>query len=117
MLYFYCKPLQIEFCKKYATIKPKKKVKSVIPTKVEISVDEKFIKDEIRRQIDASMIAQLWFCDAIKIAELTCLSVRFLEEHVFSDVRMKAIEIKRSRKRLWKAEKALEVIEQIFQEW
>ncbi|MGG2110971.1 hypothetical protein ABFY60_10695 [Lysinibacillus pakistanensis] len=89
----------------------------MIPTKVEISVDEKFIKDEIRRQIDASMIAQLWYCDAIKIAELTCLSVRFLEEHVFSDVRMKAIEIKRSRKRLWKAEKALEVIEQIFQEW
>lgn len=105
------------FYKKKASINPKKKVKLVNPTRVEISVDEKFIRDEIRRQVDASMVAQLWYCDANKIAELTCLSIRFLEEHVFSDVRMKSIEIKRSRKRLWKADKALEVIEKIFNEW
>lgn len=89
----------------------------MIPAKLEVVIDEKIVRDEIKRQIDASLINQLWYVDAQKISELTCLSLRFLEEHLFSDVRMRAIQIQKSRKRLWKAEAAFETIQEIFAEW
>ena len=86
-------------------------------SKVEVLVDEHLVKEEIKKQVDAAVINQLWFVDVNKIAELCCLSVRFLEEHVFSDYRMRAIMIQKNRKRLWRSEKALEVIEEIFSEF
>lgn len=89
----------------------------MIPAKIEVVVDEQLVKEEIRKQIDTAIISQLWFCDANKIAELCCLSVRFLEEHVFSDYRMRAIQIQKNRKRIWRADKALDVISEILQEW
>lgn len=89
----------------------------MIPAKIEVVVDEKLVKEEIKKQVDAAVINQLWFCDANKIAELCCLSVRFLEEHVFSDYRMRAIQIQKNRKRIWRSDKALEVIEEILSEW
>lgn len=86
-------------------------------TKIEISIDEKVVKEEIQKKINESLISTLWFVDAKKISELSCLSVRFLEDHLFNDVRMKAIEIRFNRKRVWKADKALEVITEIFNEY
>ena len=89
----------------------------MIPAKLEVVIDEKVIREEMKRQIDSSLVNQLWYVDAQKISELTCLSIRFLEEHVFSDVRMRSIQIQKSRKRLWKADAALETIQEIFKEW
>ncbi|MGE7691331.1 hypothetical protein ACQKMI_19235 [Lysinibacillus sp. NPDC097214] len=89
----------------------------MIPARIEVVVDEKLVKEEIKKQVDAAVVSQLWFCDANKIAELCCLSVRFLEEHIFSDYRMRAIQIQKNRKRIWRADKAFEVIEEIFGEW
>lgn len=45
------------------------------------------------------------------------MSKRYLEDEVISDVRMKAIEIRKNRKRWWPAEKAFEVIMEITSEW
>lgn len=89
----------------------------MIPAKIEVVVDEKIIKEEIKKQVDAAVISQVWFVDANKIAELCSLSVRFLEEHVFSDYRMRAIQIQKNRKRIWRADKAFEVIQEITSEW
>lgn len=89
----------------------------MIPAKIELTFDEKVIKEEVKKQVNAAIINELWFVDTQKISELTCLSLRFLEEHVFSDIRMRSIEIRKSRKRLWKADLALETIQEIFSEW
>lgn len=89
----------------------------MVATKIEIVVDEQLVKEEIKKQVDAAVVSQLWFVDANKIAELCCLSLRFMEEHIFSDYRMRAIQIQKNRKRIWRSDKALEVIEIILSEW
>lgn len=89
----------------------------MFPAKIEVIVDEKLIKEEIKKQVDAAVISQLWFVDAKRISELTSLSLRFCEEHIFSDVRMRSIMVQKSRKRLWPAEKAFEVISEITCDW
>lgn len=89
----------------------------MFPAKLELVVDEKLIKEEIKKQVEAAAVSQLWFVDANKIAELCCLSLRFMEEHIFSDYRMRAIQIQKNRKRIWRSDKALEVIEEILSEW
>ena len=90
---------------------------SVIPAKLEVVVDGQLLKDEVKKQVEAAVVSQLWFVDAKRISELTCLSPRFLEEHVFSDIRMRTIMIQKNRKRLWKSDLALETISEIFSEW
>lgn len=85
--------------------------------KIEVVVDERLIEEEIKKQVDAAIVKQLWFCDAKKLAELCSLSLRFMEENIFSDVRMRAIMIQKNRKRLWPSKQAFEVIEEITSEW
>lgn len=89
----------------------------MIPTKFEISVDEELVKDEIIRQVDTAIISQLWLVDLEKIAELTCMSKRFLEDEIIKDPRMRVIEIRKTRKRWWVAKQAFEVIQEITNEW
>lgn len=89
----------------------------MIPTKFEISVDEELVKEEIKRQVDTAIISQLWLVDLEKIAELTCMSKRFLEDEIINDPRMRVIEIRKTRKRWWVAKQAFEVIREITNEW
>lgn len=89
----------------------------MIPTKLEISVDKELVKEEIKRQVDSAIIAQLWLVDLEKIAELTCMSKRFLEDEIINDSRMRVIEIRKTRKRWWIAKQAFEVIQEITNEW
>lgn len=89
----------------------------MFPAKLEVVVDEQLIKDEVKKQVSSIVFNQLWFVDLEKIAELSSMSKRYLEDEVISDVRMKAIEIRKNRKRWWPAEKAFEVIMEITSEW
>ncbi|PJO45147.1 hypothetical protein [Lysinibacillus xylanilyticus] len=89
----------------------------MIPAKLEVVVDEQLVKDEVKKQVSSIAFNQLWFVDLEKIAELSSMSKRYLEDEVISDFRMKAIEIKKNRKRWWPAEKAFEVIMEITSEW
>lgn len=89
----------------------------MIPAKLEVVVDEQLVKDEVKKQVSSITFNQLWFVDLEKIAELSSMSKRYLEDEVISDFRMKAIEIKKNRKRWWPAEKAFEVIMEITSEW
>lgn len=85
---------------------------------IEVSVNATAaIEAAIEKRVDEVFTSKYWFVDSKRIAELSCLSLRFLEEHVFSDPRMRAIMIQKNRKRLWRSEKALEVMEEIFSEW
>lgn len=80
-------------------------------------LNPKVVKEHIEKQLDDCIQAQLWFCDAEKIAALTCMSLRFLNEEIFTDPRMRVIEKRKNRKRWWPAKEALEVISEITSEW
>ena len=89
----------------------------MLPAKIEVVVGEELIREEVNKQVSKYLTNHYLFVDANKIAELCCLSVKYLEEHLFNDPRMLAIQVRKSRKRLWKADKAFEVINEIIQQW
>lgn len=85
--------------------------------RVELKVNPIWIQGEIERQLTDSIQMKLWFVDVDMLSKLMCMSVRYLESEILSDARMKAIEVRKSRKRWWRAEDALKVIEEITAEW
>lgn len=84
---------------------------------IKVQVDNKAIREHIEKQLDDCIQAQLWLVDAEKIADLTCMSVRFLNDEVLNDARMRLIEKRKNRKRWWPAKQALEVISEIIDAW
>lgn len=84
---------------------------------INVQIDKRAIQQHIEKQLDDCIQAQLWFVDAEKIASLTCMSVRFLNEDILTDPRMRVIEKRKNRKRWWPAKQALEVINEIMSEW
>lgn len=89
----------------------------MIPANIEVSLDGQAIQQYVDKKIDDAIQAQMWLVDLEKISELTCMSKRWLEDEIISDVRMKAIEIKKNRKRWWPAKQAFEVINELTSEW
>jgi len=55
--------------------------------------------------------------DIEKLAEITSMSKRFLEEHVLGDPRMRVLERRKSRKRWWIYEPAMEALLSIVNDW
>lgn len=84
---------------------------------IELSLDQEEIRLYIEKQLKESIQTNLWFVDLEKIAELSSMSKRWLEDEIICDPRMKSIEIKKNRKRWWPAKKAFEVILEITSEW
>lgn len=84
---------------------------------INVQIDTNAIKKHIEKQLDDCIHAQLWFVDAEKVAALTCMSLRFLNDDIFTDPRMRMIEKRKNRKRWWPAKEALEVISEITSEW
>ncbi len=55
--------------------------------------------------------------DINKLSEITCMSVRYLEDEILSDPRIRIHERRKSRKRWWLYEPTIEVIKEITAEW
>ncbi|MCT6901775.1 MAG: hypothetical protein M3Z48_00915 [Lactobacillus sp.] len=89
----------------------------VIPANVQVNIDEKAIKEYILQQIDQQLHETLLMVDLEKLAVITSMSKRFLEDEILSDPRMRLIERRRNRKRWWFYKQALEVIVEIVNEW
>lgn len=89
----------------------------VIPANVQVNIDEKAIKGYILQQIDQQLHETLLMVDLEKLAIITSMSKRFLEDEILSDPRMRLIERRRNRKRWWFYKQALEVITEIVDEW
>lgn len=89
----------------------------MIPTKIELQLDKKQIQQHIEKQLDESIQAQLWLVSVERLAQLTDMSKRWLEEEILNDPRMRAIERKKNRKRWYLAQQAFEVITEITSEW
>jgi len=89
----------------------------VIPANVQVNIDEKAIKEYILQQIDQQLHETLLMIDLERLAVITSMSKRFLEDEILSDPRMRLIERRRSRKRWWFYKQALEVITEIVNDW
>ena len=89
----------------------------MLPANIEVNIDRVAIKRYIEKRLDEEIREVLWWIDLNKMAELTNMSQRFLESELVCDVRMRAIEVKKNRKRWWPARQAFEVISEITSEW
>lgn len=89
----------------------------MIPANIEVNFDKQAIRQYIEKRLDEEIREVLWWIDLNKMAELTNMSPRFLESELVCDVRMRAIEVKKNRKRWWPARQAFEVISAITSEW
>ena len=89
----------------------------MIPANVQVQIDEKAIKEYIEKQLDQQIHETLLMIDLEKLAIITSMSKRFLEDEILSDPRMRVIERRKSRKRWWFYKQSLEVIKEIVDEW
>lgn len=90
----------------------------MIPTgEITISLNEQelreHIDDELRRQINQ----QLVLVDINKLAEVTCMSVRYLEDEILHDPRVRVHEVRKNRKRWWIAQPTFKAIVDIVSDW
>lgn len=89
----------------------------MIPANIEVNIDKQAIRQYIEKRLDEEIREILWMIDLDKMAELTCMSKRWLEDVITSDVRMRSIELKKNRKRWWPYRQAFEIINEITSEW
>ncbi|QPQ29975.1 hypothetical protein [Lysinibacillus sp. JNUCC 51] len=89
----------------------------MLPAQIEVNIDKTAVRQYIERRLDEEIRETLWLIDLDKMADLTCMSKRWLEDVITCDMRMRAIEIKKNRKRWWPYRQAFEIISEITNEW
>ncbi len=89
----------------------------MLPPKVTIEIDEKAIQDQIEKQIQSQVHHQQLLADINMLSEITCMSVRYLEDEILPDPRVKLHERRRNRKRWWLYKPTIEAITNIVDEW
>lgn len=89
----------------------------MVPTEVQVSIDEKALQEYIQQKVNEHTREAMLLIDIEKLAEITSMSRRFLEDEILSDPRMRVIERRKSRKRWWFYKEALEAIKEIVDEW
>lgn len=90
----------------------------MIPTaEVKVNIDEQAIREYIQQQLDKKINQQLLLVDINKLAELTCMSTRYLEDEIVRDPRVKIHERRKNRKRWWIYEPTMKAILEIINEW
>lgn len=89
----------------------------MIPAQISVNINETAIRDYIQKQLDQQIHESLLLIDLKKMAEITSMSPRYLEEQILSDPRMRLIERRKERKRWWLYQEAVIVIKSILDEW
>lgn len=89
----------------------------MIPAEIKVVLDSKAIQAYVQHELQKQIHQQLLLLDINKIAELTSMSVRFLEAEILSDPRVRMYERKKQRKRWWLAQPTLKAIEEIVSGW
>lgn len=92
-------------------------MEKIIPAQVMVNIDETAIRNYIQKQLDHQIHESLLLIDLKKMAEITSMSPRFLEEQILRDPRMRLIERRKDRKRWWLYKEAVNVIQAIIEEW
>ena len=89
----------------------------MIPSQIQVEIDRKLIKEYIEQELSKQIKQQLLLVDINKLAEITCMSVRYLEDEMLHDPRVKIHERRKNRKRWWLYEPTVEAIKNIIDEW
>ncbi|CEI81332.1 hypothetical protein BN997_01150 [Oceanobacillus oncorhynchi] len=90
----------------------------MFPTgEIKISLDEKALRDFVEQEVSKQIHQQLVLVDINKLAEVTCMSVKYLEDEILRDPRMRVHEVRKNRKRWWIAQPAFKAIVDIVSEW
>lgn len=96
----------------------KKRGDEMVPTaQVNISVDERQVREFIENELKKQINQQLLLVDINKLSELTSMSPRYLEDEILCDPRVKINERRKSRKRWWLYEPTVKAIVDILDEW
>jgi len=85
--------------------------------KINIEIDEKAVGSFIERELQRQINQQLLLIDINKLSELTSMSIRYLEDEILPDPRVRMHERKKNRKRWWLAQPTLKSIEEIVNSW
>ena len=89
----------------------------MIPSQIQVEIDQKQIKEYVEQELSKQINQQLLLVDINKLAELTCMSVRYLENEILHDPRVKLHERRKNRKRWWLYDPTMEAIKNIIDEW
>ncbi|SEN86975.1 hypothetical protein SAMN04488134_102145 [Amphibacillus marinus] len=90
----------------------------MIPAKVNVEINEAEIAQHIKQRIDELLRDSLIMIDVDTLAKKMCLSKRFIEDEFLSDIRIRAIQRKKSRKRMYFYDELVPVIREIvYEKW
>ncbi len=89
----------------------------MIPAQIQVDIDHKQVRDFIEKELQKQINQQLLLVDINKLSEITCMSVRYLEDEILRDPRVRIHERKNRRKRWWLYEPTIEAIKNIIDEW
>lgn len=89
----------------------------MIPAQVNVEIDQEQVKQIIERELQKQIHQNLLFVDINKLAEITCMSIRYLEDEILCDPRVRIHERRKSRKRWWLYEPTIKAIIDITDEW
>ena len=94
----------------------RKGVKKMALANVEVSLNEDEIKQYVESRLEDMIRESLILIDVETLSKRMCISRRFLEDEFLSDIRFKAIERRKSRKRLYVYSEVIPVIKEILDE-
>lgn len=83
---------------------------------IDVAINEEEIKQHINQRLDDMIRESLIMIDVPTLSKKMCLSTRFLEDVVLCDVRIKAIERKKVRKRLYFYDELIPVLKEVIYE-
>ncbi|MGO4345506.1 hypothetical protein AB4Z45_08440 [Paenibacillus sp. MCAF9] len=89
----------------------------MIPAEVKVRIDEKAIQEYVQQELQKHVYQQLLLVDINRLSEMTSMSVRYLEDDILSDPRVRIHERKKNRKRWWIAQPTFEAILDIVDGW
>ena len=90
----------------------------MVPTgEIKITLDEQALKEHIEKELSKQIHQQLILADINKLSEVTCMSIRYLEDEILHDPRVRLHEVRKSRKRWWIAQPTFKAIVDIVSEW
>ncbi|NEU29959.1 hypothetical protein GN156_04100 [bacterium LRH843] len=89
----------------------------MIPANISVQIDEQAIRDYIQKELDKQILHNLLLIDINKLAEITSMSPRYLEDELLCDPRIRIHERRKNRKRWWIYKPTIEAIIEILDEW
>lgn len=90
----------------------------MIPTEINVKIDEKAIRQHIEKQLNEMIHQTLILIDVKKLADLLSMSPRFVEEEFLHDPRVRQFEVRKNKKRWYWYKQTIDAISEIIsQDW